>query len=92
MPQPTPYLQIHLPTLLSPQIRKSVWIASSLALLYLAYSSEALGQITPDGTLSTNVTTTDRLNFTINDGNRAGNNLFHSFREFSVPTGGEAFF
>ncbi len=92
MPQPTPYLQIHLPALPSLQIRKSVWIASSLALLYLAYSSQALGQIAPDGTLSTNVTTPDHVNFTINDGNRAVNNLFHSFREFSVPTGGEAFF
>jgi filamentous hemagglutinin family protein len=52
----------------------------------------AQAQISPDGSLSTNVTTENNLNFTINDGNRAGNNLFHSFREFSVPTGGEAFF
>ncbi len=49
-------------------------------------------QIILDGTLSTNVTTTNNLNFTITDGNRIGSNLFHSFREFSVPTGGSASF
>ncbi len=49
-------------------------------------------QITGDGTLSTTVTSPDSLNFTINNGNRAGGNLFHSFSEFSVPTGGSAFF
>ena len=84
------YLPISLPSY--PELAVKLWLASSLALFYLGCSSEALGQIAPDGTLSTNVTTADNLNFTINDGNRAGNNLFHSFREFSVPTGGEAFF
>ncbi len=54
--------------------------------------SPAQAQIAPDGSLSTNVTTENNQNFTIEQGNRAGNNLFHSFREFSVPTGGEAFF
>jgi filamentous hemagglutinin family protein len=49
-------------------------------------------QVSPDGTLSTTVTNPDNLNFTINDGNRVGGNLFHSFREFSVPNGGSAVF
>ncbi len=49
-------------------------------------------QISSDGTMSTTVNSSDNLNFTINDGDRAGNNLFHSFGEFSVPTGGSAFF
>lgn len=49
-------------------------------------------QVSSDGTLSTNVTSPDNLNFTINNGNRVGGNLFHSFREFSVPNGGSAVF
>ena len=48
-------------------------------------------QVTIDGTTSTTVNA-DGNNFEINNGNRAGDNLFHSFRDFSVPTGGEAFF
>ncbi|MBW4624422.1 MAG: filamentous hemagglutinin N-terminal domain-containing protein [Brasilonema octagenarum HA4186-MV1] len=49
-------------------------------------------QITPDGTVSTTVTTPDGKNFNINDGTRRGGNLFHSFKDFSVPTGGSANF
>ncbi len=45
-------------------------------------------QVIPDGT----TTTTVDIDGTINDGNRAGGNLFHSFQEFSVPVGGSAFF
>lgn len=56
------------------------------------FSNDTRAQITPDGTVSTNVTTENSLNFTIERGNQVGNNLFHSFQEFSVPTGGEAFF
>ncbi|MHC5732472.1 MAG: two-partner secretion domain-containing protein, partial [Nostoc sp.] len=48
-------------------------------------------QVTPDGTLNTNVSQTGN-NFTITNGNRVGNNLFHSFSQFSVPTNGSAFF
>jgi filamentous hemagglutinin family protein len=52
----------------------------------------AWAQVTPDGTLSTTVTSTDGRNFTIENGDRAGSSLFHSFRDFSVPTGGSAVF
>ncbi|MEL7244534.1 MAG: filamentous hemagglutinin N-terminal domain-containing protein [Cyanobacteria bacterium J06573_2] len=55
----------------------------------------AYAQVMEDGTLPTRVQTTDNLNFTIdsiNNTNRAGNNLFHSFKEFSIPTGGSAIF
>ncbi|MGK7897060.1 MAG: beta strand repeat-containing protein, partial [Xenococcus sp. (in: cyanobacteria)] len=45
-------------------------------------------QVIPDGTTSTTV----ESDGTINDGDRAGNNLFHSFQEFAVPNGGQAFF
>ncbi|MDF5738721.1 MULTISPECIES: S-layer family protein [unclassified Nostoc] len=51
----------------------------------------ANAQVTPDGTLNTNVSQTGN-NFTITNGNRVGNNLFHSFSQFSVPSNGSAFF
>ncbi|NJM74317.1 MAG: filamentous hemagglutinin N-terminal domain-containing protein [Scytonema sp. RU_4_4] len=49
-------------------------------------------QVTSDGTVSTTVTSPDGKNFNINDGTTRGTNLFHSFKEFSVPTGGSANF
>ncbi len=51
----------------------------------------ARAQVIPDGTLSTTVTATGK-NFVVNSGDRLGNNLFHSFSQFSVPTGGAAIF
>ena len=66
---------------------------SSLVLCLLGHTSIAEAQIQPDGTLPSNtrVTTNDNT-FLIENGTRVGTNLFHSFSEFSVPTGGEAFF
>ncbi|WP_148662775.1 filamentous hemagglutinin N-terminal domain-containing protein [Scytonema hofmannii] len=53
----------------------------------------ALGQIIPDGTLSNNtIVTPDASTFNITGGTQADGNLFHSFKDFSVPTGGTAFF
>ncbi len=54
-------------------------------------AGRAIAQVTPDGTLSTRVTQSGNR-FTIDDGDRVGNNLFHSFSQFSVPTGGAASF
>ena len=51
----------------------------------------AMGQVTPDGTTNTRVDA-EGNNFTIQQGDRSGNNLFHSFDDFSVPNGGSAFF
>ena len=52
----------------------------------------SLAQVVSDGTFSTTVITGDTLNFTIENGDIAGPNLFHSFKEFSVPTNGSAHF
>lgn len=52
-------------------------------------------KVSADGTLPTKVTSTDNLNFIINslnNSNRLNGNLFHSFKEFSIPTGGSAVF
>jgi filamentous hemagglutinin family protein len=51
----------------------------------------AIAQVIPDGTLSTTVTQSGN-NFTITNGNQVGSNLFHSFSQFSVPTGSSAYF
>ncbi|MDX2231483.1 MAG: filamentous hemagglutinin N-terminal domain-containing protein [Leptolyngbyaceae cyanobacterium bins.349] len=50
-------------------------------------------QIIPDTTLPTNSQVApDCINCTINGGTERGVNLYHSFREFSIPTGGSAWF
>jgi filamentous hemagglutinin family protein len=68
------------------------WIVFAIAL------SNSFGkvsaQVSSDNTLSTptQVLSTDNQTFIITDGTQAGPNLFHSFRDFSVPTGGSATF
>ena len=57
------------------------------------FCGQALGQIVPDGTLPENtVVTTNEDIMEITGGTSVGNNLFHSFSEFSLPTGNTAFF
>ncbi|MDY6897043.1 MAG: filamentous hemagglutinin N-terminal domain-containing protein, partial [Cyanobacteriota bacterium] len=48
-------------------------------------------QVTSDNTTNTTVNT-DNNNFNILNGIQKGNNLFHSFQEFSIPEGGSATF
>jgi filamentous hemagglutinin family protein len=51
-------------------------------------------QVIPDSTLAApeRSQVSGNPNFLINGGARRGGNLFHSFQQFSVPTGGSAFF
>ena len=63
----------------------------SLSSFLLANSATAQ-EITPDGTTDTQITDDGNGNFTIERGDRAGDNLFHSFDNFSVPINGSAFF
>ncbi|MEH2238506.1 S-layer family protein [Nostoc sp.] len=60
-------------------------------LTFAICSSFANAQVAPDGTLNTTVSQSGN-DFTITNGNRVGNNLFHSFSQFSVPSNGSAFF
>ena len=77
---------------MNPRCRPWLWLAANITLSFLLPIGSARGQISSDGSLSTNVNSVDNANFTIDGGNRVGGNLFHSFGEFSVPTGGSAIF
>ncbi|WP_193199745.1 filamentous hemagglutinin N-terminal domain-containing protein [Nostoc sp. MG11] len=74
------------------------WISSCCfvsftTLYYLPFSTPIVAQIVPDATLRNNSRVTSQENTNIiNEGTRAGNNLFHSFKDFSLPTGSTAYF
>ena len=65
----------------------------SLLASLVGFCANATAQIIPDSTLPNHSTVTveDTLQ-RISGGTEAGGNLFHSFREFNVPTGGTAYF
>ncbi|MEQ8539150.1 MAG: filamentous hemagglutinin N-terminal domain-containing protein, partial [Coleofasciculus sp. D1-CHI-01] len=73
-------------------IIRSLCRVSSIALSLLAAISPAKSQIEADNTLPVNSQVTGCPICIIQGGTVQGGNLFHSFEEFSVPTGGAAFF
>jgi filamentous hemagglutinin family protein len=64
----------------------SVWLC-------LLTTASVQAQIIPDETLrDRSITTSTGNTVVITGGTRSGTNLFHSFREFSIPTNGTAYF
>lgn len=63
-------------------------LLSAFISLLTTFISEAKAQMTPDSTLPNNTTVKIQGNITtIEGGTQVGNNLFHSFKDFSIPTG-----
>ncbi len=70
-----------------------LWLTGSLFLSLLGSASPIIAQIVPDATLPVNSLVNSNSNMiTIAGGSKVGGNLFHSFQNFSIPTGGTAFF
>jgi filamentous hemagglutinin family protein len=72
-------------------LKKSFFISAFLIHIIIPVRGHAQTAITSDGTLNTTVTF-DQGNYTIGDGTIKGNNQFHSFGRFNVPTDESATF
>jgi filamentous hemagglutinin family protein len=69
------------------------WLRKTTLISCIFISSPISAQIVPDTTLPQNskITTEDNTSV-IGEGSKVGSNLFHSFEQFSVPTGNTAYF
>ena len=71
-----------------------VWILASGAVSILLCAYPIAAQVVPDNTLPAGERSqvSGSPNMQIDGGARRGGNLFHSFSQFSIPTGGSAYF
>ncbi|WP_414587202.1 filamentous hemagglutinin N-terminal domain-containing protein [Scytonema sp. PCC 10023] len=75
------------------RIRCGWFLGIAIGSVSVCSANCAIAQITPDATLPNNSSVTRESNiFNITGGTQAGSNLFHSFEQFSVPTGSTAYF
>jgi len=74
-------------------IRKQPFYILTFYYLSAIACKSSVAQVTPDTTLPNNTTITEQRDTTLIEGGTSrGNNLFHSFNEFSVSTGRTAHF
>ncbi|NJM69371.1 MAG: S-layer family protein [Scytonema sp. RU_4_4] len=75
------------------QLSKLFWLLPLALYLLVETRDSASAQVVSDTTLPNNsVVTSDGKTIEITGGTTTGSNLFHSFEQFSVPSGGTAFF
>ncbi|PZV11485.1 MAG: hypothetical protein DCF22_14420 [Leptolyngbya sp.] len=76
-----------------PQVVSRLWIGCAVNAIATFIATSTSAQLIPDATLPVNSQVTQGCTVcTIDGGTVRGVNLFHSFREFSIPIGGSAWF
>jgi filamentous hemagglutinin family protein len=73
-------------------LRSLIYLSSMVLGTLLPMAIVQAQQVRSDGSLNTIVNSSNGRDFVITGGGNAGTNLFHSFSQFSVPTGGSAVF
>jgi len=76
-------------------MKKALFLPLQVSFCTVAYLCASINivqaQVTTDGTVNTQVNQNGNVS-EITGGETRGSNLFHSFQDFSVQTGNEAFF